>query len=60
MYLCIINAEGNILLHKKIKASPEAFLKAIAPYRDDLVVGVECVFMWYWISDLWCAPTDCG
>ncbi len=57
MYLCIIDSEGNVLLHKKIKTDPKAFLRAIAPYRDNLVVGVECVFMWYWISDL-CADND--
>ena len=57
MYLCIIDSKGNVLLHKKIKTDPKAFLKAIAPYRDDLVVGVECVFMWYWIADL-CSDTD--
>src|SRR5690606_5586621 len=22
-------------------------------FRDDLVVGVECMHYWYWISDLW-------
>ena len=57
MYLCILDSEGNVLLHKKVNTTPEAFLHAIAPYRDDLVVGVECVFMWYWISDL-CVEND--
>src|SRR4029453_12319965 len=28
------------------------FLKAIAPYRDDMVVAVECIFTWYWLPDL--------
>jgi hypothetical protein len=32
--------------------SHEPFLKAIAPYRGNLVVGVECIFCWYWIADL--------
>jgi transposase len=35
-----------------MKAAPEPFLKAIAPYRDGLVVAVECVFTWYWLADL--------
>jgi len=34
-------------------AGPEPFLKAIAPYRADLVVCVECLFTWYWLADLW-------
>jgi transposase len=35
-----------------MKAGPEPFLKAIAPYREDLVVCVECLFTWYWLADL--------
>jgi hypothetical protein len=26
-------------------------LEALAPFRDDLVVGVECMFGWYWLAD---------
>ena len=52
MYLCILDADGNILLHRNMKTSPDAFLKAVAPFRDDLVVCVECMFTWYWIADL--------
>ena len=32
---------GNIVLDKNITARPDAFLKAIAPFRPDVVVGVE-------------------
>jgi transposase len=35
-----------------MKAAPEPFLKAIAPYREDVVVCVECIFTWYWLADL--------
>jgi transposase len=35
-----------------MKAAPEPFLKAVAPYRDGLVVAVECIFTWYWLADL--------
>jgi transposase len=52
MYVCIVNQEGEILLHRNMKAAPEAFLKAIAPYREGLVVAVECMFTWYWLADL--------
>jgi hypothetical protein len=47
MYVCILNHAGEILVHRDMKASPETFLKAIAPYRADLVVCVECIFIWY-------------
>jgi transposase len=29
----------------------------VAPYREDLVVAVECIFTWYWLADL-CAEQD--
>jgi transposase len=35
-----------------MKAAPDPFLKAIAPYREDMVVCVECMFTWYWLADL--------
>jgi transposase len=35
-----------------MKAAPEPFLKAVAPYREGLVVAVECIFTWYWLADL--------
>jgi len=44
MYLCILDTQGEVLLHRNFKATPEAFLGAVAPYRDDLVVAVECIF----------------
>ena len=52
MYLCILNQAGEVLLHRNMRANPEAFLKAVAPYREDLVVSVECMFTWYWLADL--------
>jgi len=52
MFLCVIDQRGYPLLEKNIKTDPELFLKAIEPYREDLVVAVECMFTWYWLSDL--------
>jgi transposase len=52
MYVCIMSQDGDILVHRNLKAAPEPFLKAIAPYRDGLVVAVECIFTWYWLADL--------
>jgi transposase len=52
MYVCVLNQQGEILLHRNLRACPEAFLKAIEPFRQDLVVAVECMFTWYWLADL--------
>src|SRR4051794_17298640 len=52
MYLCILNQAGAIVLHRNMKADPDSFLKAITPFRDQIVVAVECIFTWYWLADL--------
>jgi hypothetical protein len=52
MYVCILDATGQLLVHRNLPAKPEAFLAVIAPYREDLVVAVECIFTWYWLADL--------
>ena len=52
MYLCVLDQQGEVLLHRNLRACPEAFLKAIEPFRQDLVVAVECIFSWYWLADL--------
>jgi transposase len=52
MYVCILNQAGEILVHQNMKASPDMLLRTIAPYRDDIVVAVECIFTWYWLADL--------
>ena len=57
MYLCIIDAEGSVKLHRNIKAKPEVFPQAVQPFRQDVVVGAECIFTWYWLADL-CQEND--
>jgi transposase len=52
MYMCVLDQEGNICVHRQITTAPEAFLTAIAPYRENIVVAVECIFTWYWLADL--------
>ena len=52
MYVCIVDTHGAVLVHKNIATDPERFLRLIEPYRDDLVVAVECMYCWYWLSDL--------
>ena len=44
MYLCILDSGGQVKLHKNIKTEPDALMKAIKPYLDDLIVAVECMF----------------
>ena len=46
MYLCIFNQDGEVVLHRNMRAAPEPFLQAIVPYREEIVVCVECIFTW--------------
>lgn len=50
--LCIVNQAGEVVLANKLPCDGAAFLKAIAPFRKNLVVGCECMFCWYWLADL--------
>jgi len=52
MYVCILGQEGAVLLHRNLPCDPLRFLAAIQPYREDLVVAVECIYSWYWLADL--------
>src|SRR2546429_1233697 len=52
MYLCILDQAGETLLHRNMPATPEALLKAITPYREQIVLAAECMFTWYWLADL--------
>ena len=52
MYVCILDSAGQALVHRNVPSTPEAFLKIVAPYRDDLVVAAECMFTWYWLADV--------
>jgi transposase len=57
MHLCVLDQAGSVLVDRNIAARPETFLKAIAPFRDDVVVGAECMYAWYWLADL-CAREE--
>jgi hypothetical protein len=46
MYLCVLDAEGEVRGHKNIRTDPKAFLQAWPPFRADVGVCVECLFTW--------------
>jgi len=52
MYVCILDHHGQVLVHRNLRTSPADFLAVIEPYREGLVVAVECIFTWYWLADL--------
>ena len=48
MYVCILDQQGNILVHCNMPCGADLFLKAVAPYRESLAIAGECIFTWYW------------
>jgi len=52
MYVCVLDREGNTVLHRNLRTDPDLFLRTLRPFSDDLVVGAECMFTWYWLADL--------
>jgi len=51
LYVCIIDQIGEILVHKEISANPQKLHQLLKPYIGNIVVGVECMHCWYWVSD---------
>ncbi len=51
MYVCVLNAQGETLLHRNMPAESQHLDRALSRFDGDLVVAVECIFTWYWIAD---------
>src|SRR5262249_9190552 len=51
MYVCVLDAAGADVYDRTLPCHFPTLLEALAPYRADLVIGVECMFGWYWLAD---------
>jgi hypothetical protein len=52
MSVRVLSHDGAIVLHRHRPAAPEAFLQAVAPSREGLVVAVEGLFTGSWRAAL--------
>jgi transposase len=52
LYLHALDDQGKTRFQQNLQANPATFLQAIEPFRNGFVVGVECLFTWYWLADL--------
>ena len=51
--ICIIDHDSaSVVCRTQIPADKQMLLDTLAPYRNDVVVAVECLFAWYWVADL--------
>jgi hypothetical protein len=51
MSRCLLNQAGEPRLHRNMTTAPDAFLHAMAPYRQGSVVAVACLFPWSGLAD---------
>ena len=51
LFLVILDRDGATVFARNLPATPDAFLQAITPFRDGLLVGCECMHCWYWLAD---------
>ena len=47
-HLCLLDQAGHTRFDKGVPCRPEALLRAIQPYRENLVIGAACLFAWLW------------
>ncbi len=51
MRVCILSQNGDVVYDDNHACDFPTLLQIIAPYRDGIVIGVECMFGWYWLAD---------
>src|SRR5438270_2704355 len=51
LYLVVLDRDGQARFGRNHPAAPEPFLRAVAPFRDGLLVACECMHCWYWLAD---------
>src|SRR5688500_7117830 len=51
LFVHVTDAAGTPRFAADLPAAPQPFLDALKPFPG-VVVGVECMFAWYWLADL--------
>ena len=52
MYACVVDQAGEKQLHRNFKTRQSGkFFADIEPFGNNLVVGCESTFNWYWLAD---------
>ena len=58
MYACVVDDRGKKRLHQNFHTrDTHTFIDKLLPFRENLVVGCESTFNWYWLCDL-CSEVD--
>src|SRR5262245_21953766 len=49
LFTHVLDHKGKTVFERDLPAEPAAFLEAVQPFRQGLLVGCECMFAWYWL-----------
>ncbi len=54
MHVCVVDHSGDKHVHRNFDTKKTAdFLAALQPFQSqDLIIGCESTFNWYWLADL--------
>lgn len=58
MYVGILDQQGEVVLRHYIDTNSNILLEMAQPFKEDLIVGVECMFTGYWLADLQAGRTS--
>jgi transposase len=48
---CVLDHTGQIRYARNLPANPQAFRKAIQPFREGIIRACEGMHCWYWLAD---------
>jgi transposase len=51
MYVTVMDEKGTIHFRRNMPNNFEIFLGYMQPFLEDLAIGVESTYNWYWLSD---------
>ncbi|MFX0141061.1 MAG: IS110 family transposase [Candidatus Hodarchaeota archaeon] len=51
LYATVMDKSGKIHFRKRIENNFDSFKNYMTPFMDDLAVGVESTYNWYWLGD---------
>jgi len=51
MHLCVLDAAGTVVCDRNLPCHFGTLLQVIAPFKDGIIIGVECMVGWYWLAD---------
>jgi transposase len=49
--VCVQSKSGKVILHEEIPSKMDLLIKLLKRYLNDIAIGCESTFNWYWLAD---------